>query len=205
LRRLRYFQSAEAEMAGFPVLAARLSYVGEAGWEITCRTEHALSLYDTLRGAGARPAGLFAQTSMRIEKRFLAYGHELDTEISPLQAGLGFAVGWETNFIGKKMLLTQRESGTRSKIITIVLNDPEAVPLGNEPVLIDGKIVGKTTSGAFGYRLGAPIALAVLHEPADRIAGDQAAVNIAGTLWDATLVHDAAFDPRGLRMKPPQR
>jgi len=74
LNELRYFQAGGAEIAGHPVLAARLSYVGEAGWEITCSTEHALAIYQALHQNGARPAGLFAQTSMRIEKGFLAYG-----------------------------------------------------------------------------------------------------------------------------------
>ncbi len=87
----------------------RLSYVGEAGWELTCAAEHAGPLFDALFNADARPAGLFAQTSMRIEKRFLAYGHDLDCNINPLSAGLDFAIDWSSDFIGKEALLKLRE------------------------------------------------------------------------------------------------
>lgn len=128
LNKLRYFQSGEAAIAGCPVLAARLSYAGEAGWEIICRTQDAHAIYDALHGAGARPAGLFAQTSMRIEKKFLAYGHDLDTDISPFEAGLDFAVAWETEFIGKSSLLSQHEAGYHRRIATLKFHDHDATP-----------------------------------------------------------------------------
>ena len=92
---LGYFRHAEDVIAGVPVRAVRLSYVGEAGWEMTCRTEDALRLYDALYEAGARPSGMYAQTSMRIEKRYLAMGHDLDADVTPLEAGVDFAVAME--------------------------------------------------------------------------------------------------------------
>ena len=201
LNGLRYFQAGEAEIAGHPVIAARLSYVGEAGWEITCRTEHALPIHDALHQAGARPADMFAQTSMRIEKKFLAYGHELDADISPLKAGIGFVIAWETDFIGKRSLLAQRDAGVEGRIVTVHLRDRDAVPLGNEPVIFDGEIVGKTTSAAFGYRIGAPVALADINGLAAGYMESEAAVDIAGTLYDANVIDGAAFDPQGSRMK----
>ena len=166
-----YFRSCEAGIAGCRVRAVRLSYVGEAGWEIACRAEAAEPVYDAIRRCGAVPAGMFAQTSMRIEKRFLAYGHELDTDISPLEAGLAFAVDWGKDFIGRAALLEKRERGAGNRIVSIVLDDGRAVPLGGEPVVAGGKIVGKTTSAAFGFRIGAPIALADIAEPAARKEG----------------------------------
>jgi 4-methylaminobutanoate oxidase (formaldehyde-forming) len=201
LNRLRYFQACEAEIAGFPILAARLSYVGEAGWEITCNASHARAVCDALHHAGARPAGLFAQSSMRIEKRFLAYGHELDADISPLHAGLGFAIAWDTEFIGRGSLLAQREAGIGKRIVTLKPCDQDATPLGNEPVLIDGEIVGKTTSAAFGYRIGAPIALADLDDAAARGDGAVVEIDIAGTRYGADVIVGPAFDPEGARMK----
>ena len=183
------------------MLAARLSYVGEAGWEITCRSEHAFAIYDTIYQAGARPAGLFAQTSMRIEKGFLAYGHELDTDISPLMAGLGFAIAWGTEFIGRAKLLDQRQTGVGNRMVTLKLHDRNAVPLGNEPVLVDGRIVGKTTSAAFGYRLGAPIALAIIDEASTRDRMNEASVDIGGVVFHAGVIQGAAFDPSGSRMR----
>ena len=120
---LGYFRHGTTEIAGQEVRAVRLSYVGEAGWEITCPAAGALAVYDALHAAGARPAGLYAQTSMRIEKRFLAYGHELDSDISPLQAGLAFAVGWGSDFIGKEALLRQKEQPLTAAILTLVLDE----------------------------------------------------------------------------------
>ncbi|MEL6963706.1 MAG: glycine cleavage T C-terminal barrel domain-containing protein, partial [Pseudomonadota bacterium] len=201
LRSLRYFWADHSEIAQYPILAARLSYVGELGFEITCNVAHALPIYEALYQAGARPAGLLAQTSMRIEKQFLAYGHELDTDISPLQAGLGFSVAWDTEFIGKPRLLAQRDQGTRGNIISVLFHDQHAVPIGNEPVVIDQKIVGKTTSAAFGHRIGAPIALASIDETSHWTNSNRAEVDIAGTLFGVDLVDGAVFDPKGLRMK----
>ena len=94
---LGYFRHAEDVIAGVPVRAVRLSYVGEAGWEMTCRTEDALRLYDALYEAGARPSGMYAQTSMRIEKRYLAMGHDLDADVTPLEAGVEFAIAIGTS------------------------------------------------------------------------------------------------------------
>ena len=140
--------------------AVRLSYVGEAGWELTCATDQAENLFNALQSAGARPAGIFAQTSMRIEKRFLAYGHDIDTDTNPFEAGLDFAIDWNSDFIGKQALLPLREQQSESRMVSIVLDDPEAVPLGNEPAYSNARIIGKTTSAAFGYRIGKPVALA---------------------------------------------
>ena len=201
LNKLRYFQSGEAAIAGCPVLAARLSYAGEAGWEIICRTQDAHAIYDALHGAGARPAGLFAQTSMRIEKKFLAYGHDLDTDISPFEAGLDFAVAWETEFIGKSSLLSQHEAGYHRRIATLKFHDHDATPLGNEPVYFDGRIVGKTTSAAFGYRIGAPVALAHTSEALHGNAALQVSVDLAGSLYTADFMDGVAFDPLGVRVK----
>ena len=200
LNQLRYFQAGEAHIADCHVRAVRLSYVGEAGWEITCRAENAGLIYEALRQHGAAPAGLFAQTSMRIEKRFLAYGHELDTEITPLEAGLGFAVAWDKDFIGKKALIEKRSTAT-NRIITIIFDDPEAVPIGNEPVLYQDQIIGKTTSAAFGHRIGKPIAIADIQPDFATQDGLEIEINIAGVLFSGCTSVAAAFDPTSDRMR----
>ena len=104
LNALGYFRHGEARIAGVPVRAVRLSYVGEPGWEITCPAGRAGTVYDALHAAGARPSGLLAQTSMRIEKRFPAYGPDLDTGVTPLEAGLDFAVRRDKDFLGREAL-----------------------------------------------------------------------------------------------------
>jgi 4-methylaminobutanoate oxidase (formaldehyde-forming) len=201
LNALTYFASGEAEIAGYPVRAVRLSYVGEAGWEITCDAQHAEAVYDAMRRCGGEPAGLYAQTSMRIEKKFLAYGHELDTDISPLEAGLEFAVDWNTDFIGKAALQDKKQQGVTSRIVSIVLADKGANPFGNEPVLMGGDIVGKTTSAAFGFRIGAPVALADIDQPLAREDGMAVEVDIAGRLFSGRVVDGPVFDPQGSRMR----
>ncbi len=201
LNALGYFRAAPVEIAGIEALAVRLSYVGETGWEFTCRAGGAAKLYDVFYSAGARPAGLFAQTSMRIEKRFLAYGHDLDTDISPIQAGLAFAVAWQTDFIGREALIRQRDAGEVSRMRTIVLNDVDAVPLGNEPVYANGTIVGKTTSAAFGYRVGKPIALADLRFEPGTHAPDMVDIDIAGDRCAGLVIDAPAFDAGGARMR----
>ena len=139
---------------------------------------------------------------MRIEKRFLAYGHELDADISPLEAGLEFAVDWRKDFIGRKALLERKRQGARNRIVSIVFSEKHAVPLGNEPVVADGKIVGRTTSAAFGFRIGAPVALANITEPEARRTGAGVVIDIAGTPFQGRVVAGAVFDPEGRRMRP---
>jgi len=130
LLELGYFAAGQTEIESVPVLAVRLSYVGEAGWKLSCAAADVLRVYRALYAAGAGPAGLFAQASMRIEKRFLAYGHDIDTDISPLQAGLQFAVAWDANFIGKDALLQQRRAGEQKRIVALFFDgDERVVPL----------------------------------------------------------------------------
>ncbi len=199
---LGYFRHGAAEIAGVPVRGARLSYVGEAGWEITCRAADAAAVYAALYEAGARPAGLFAQTAMRIEKRFLAYGHELDSDVTPLEAGLGFAVCWSKDFIGKEALLRSKDEAPKTRIVSILLDDGDAVPLGSEPVYREGVIVGKTTSAAFGYRVQKPVALAAVDASiATASASPTVAVDLAGERFTGELSRDPVFDPMGARMR----
>ena len=201
LNKLGYFEAGGTSIAGCPVLAARLSYVGESGWEITCAAENAEEIYWNLRRHGAEPAGLYAQTSMRIEKKFLAFGHELDSDITPLEAGLAFTVDWSKDFIGKTALQAKKAAGAANKIVSVVFDDHDAVPLGDEPLLKDGQIVGKTTSAAFGFRVGVPIALAAIEEPSARKTGTRVEVNIAGNNFGGQVLAGAAFDPTGARMR----
>jgi len=202
LNQLGYFHCREATLAGIPVLAVRLSYVGESGWELCCRKSAVEALFDALLAAGAQPAGIFAQTSMRIEKRFLAFGHDLDTDLNPLQAGLGFTVDWESDFIGRAALLEQRKQPATNRLVSIVFDDIEAQPLGNEPVYQQDKIIGKTTSAAFGYRVGRPLAIALVDsQVVDKLDGSKVDVDIAGSQNAGTIHTRAAWDPDGSALR----
>ena len=202
LNALGYFQHGEAHIGGVAVRGVRLSYVGEAGWEITCPSDRADTVYEALHEAGARPCGVLAQTSMRIEKRFLAYGHDLDTDVTPLEAGLGFAIRWDKDFVGRPTLQRFRGQPPKQRIATIVLHDADAVPLGSEPVYLGDRMIGKTTSAAFGYRLGKPVALAAIDF--ERLAEDREQrvdIGIAGIRFGGSVTFEAAFDPKGTRMR----
>lgn len=202
LNRLPYFNHCSCFIEGIAVEAVRLSYVGEAGWELTCAARDALSLYDKLYQSGARPAGIFAQTSMRIEKGFLAYGHDLDTDINPLQAGLEFAVDWDKEFIGRQALLEASQQPVATRIVNIVVNADNAWPQGNEPVYYRGNIIGKTTSASYGYRIGKPVALAVIKVVAEaQLDLLDVEIDIARSLVPGTITMLAAFDPNGSRMR----
>ena len=199
LNALGYFRTGMARIAGCEVRAARLSYVGEAGWEITTRTHDAPAVYAALTAAGAVPAGLFAQTSMRIEKGFCAMGHELDSDNSPAEAGLMFATRNSGGFIGFDALEERRNAAPQSTICSLRLTDDAATPLGHEPIYLDDQIIGQTSSCAFGYRVGSPVALAHFHVPiAD---GARVAVDIARQRFDAVVSNGPLFDPAGQRMR----
>ncbi|MGB0519361.1 MAG: glycine cleavage T C-terminal barrel domain-containing protein, partial [Candidatus Puniceispirillaceae bacterium] len=196
-----YFRHQEGRIGDVAVRAARLSYVGEAGWELTCAAGDARALFTTLAAEGAVPVGAFAQTAMRIEKGFLAYGHDLDTDVTPQMAGLEFALATDKDFIGKVALGDHSVPATR--LMSLSFEDESAVPLGNEPVLAGGRIIGKTTSAAFGYRVGRPVAIALVESGAV-IDGGAVEVHIGGELVAARMSVAPLFDPSGARMRQPQ-
>ena len=198
LTELGYFKVGPAHIAGCHVRAVRMSYVGEAGWEITMKAENAKTVYAALVQAGATPAGMYAQTSMRIEKGFAAMGHELDSDTSPIETGLDMLVSKKKTFIGSEALEERRVNSTRH-LVTVILDDEDAVPLGHEPIYAGDRIVGHTTSAAYGYRICKPIALAHVHfENADGAAVE---LDIAGQRFAAKLQLACAYDPAGARMK----
>ncbi|WP_305985321.1 FAD-dependent oxidoreductase [Roseibium sp. MMSF_3544] len=200
LNGIGYFKHGEAHIAGHHVRAARLSYVGEAGWEITCRSENASDIYKALTEAGATPAGLFAQTSMRVEKGFCAMGHELDSDMTPVDVGLDAMTRKAGGFLGAEAVAARKSAGAVSKVVSLSFEDADAVPLGHEPLLIDGDVVGQTSTCAYGYRVGKPIALAHVEKPL--ATGAVVDVDIAGDLSRAVVTNGPLFDPDGARMRP---
>lgn len=199
LNDLGYFKVASACIAGKRVRAARMSYVGEAGWEITCLTENLSKVYEALTTAGARPAGLFAQTSMRIEKGFCAMGHELDNDLGPIEVGLDFAARKAGGFTGFEAMKKQRDRGSINHLMSLMFDDVNVVPLGHEPIYLNKQIIGQTTSCAFGYRVGKPIALGYLETLVEN--NTKVTINIAGKLHRATATIGSLFDPNGSLMK----
>lgn len=199
LQSLGYFKHTETTIASIAVRAARLSYVGEAGWEITCDSSDVCALYQALVTAGAQPAGLFAQTSMRIEKGFRAMGHELDSDVSPVDVGLAAFTRKEGGYVGYDAMQGRAATPASKQIVSLTLDDQHAVPLGHEPVLVDGRIIGKTTSCAYGYRVDKPIALAYVTNTVN--TDTQVEIDIAGKLCSARVALAPLYDATGIRMK----
>lgn len=153
--------------------AVRVSYVGEQGWELHVNRDDAVALYERLLKVGEefqiRPVGNHAISAMRIEKGFRAIGHELSTDETPLEAGLGWAVDWSKEFMGKEALLRQKESGVTRRLLSFVLLDSESVLWGGEPIYWNGEVVGYTTSACFSPTLGTSIAMGYVKSPSGKV------------------------------------
>jgi glycine cleavage system T protein len=160
------------------VRASRITYVGELGWEIYIPSEFAQSVYDEIVRAGTAyglaHAGYHAMNSLRMEKAYRHWGHDVTDEDTPLEAGLQFAVGWSkpADFIGREALLRQKERGIRRRLTSFKLAQDEPMLYHNEPIWRDGRIVGRVTSGMFGHTIGRPLALGYVENP-DGIASPE--------------------------------
>ncbi len=193
------------------VRATRISFVGELGWELYCPVEMAAGLYDALVEAGGdlglRDAGYYALESLRAEKGYRAWGHDLTPDDTPLEAGLGFAVALERggDFIGREALLRQREAGLEKRMVVFTLDDSTAVAWHDEPLYRDGELVGHVSSADHGHALGRAVAFAYVHGPrgmdADFIRAGHYEIDIAGERFAASPHLRPPYDPKGEKMK----
>ncbi len=151
------------------VLAVRITYVGELGWELHIPSSQAVQVYNDLMRVGSsygiQNAGHYAINSLRLEKGYRAWGADISSEDTILEAGLGFAIDWNKEFIGKAALLEQKQRGLTRMLVSFVLENPEPVLWGSEPILRDGLAVGYTTSGSYGHSLGAAIGMGYVKNP----------------------------------------
>ena len=131
-----YMSSREISVGNVPVIASRVTYVGELGWELYCPTEYGLRLWDTLvAGGGVSPGGYRAIDALRLEKGYRAWGSDLTSETTPYEAGLGFAVKRDKgDFIGRDAL----DPAPAQRLVCLVLDDPRSIALGSEPVRTPG-------------------------------------------------------------------
>ncbi|MEE9205434.1 MAG: FAD-dependent oxidoreductase, partial [Acidimicrobiia bacterium] len=144
------------DVAGHDVLALRMTYVGELGWELYVPWDKALSLYDAIfevgEDHGLKLAGYHAMNTLRLEAGYRHWGHDITDEDTPLEAGLGFAVGWDkASFIGRETLLEQRDLPRSKRLIQFRLEDRERLLYHDEPIYRDGELVGRTSSGMWSY------------------------------------------------------
>lgn len=207
-----YMTAREIDLHYARVLAMRVTYVGELGWELHVPAELALTVYDALLETGAdlgyRNVGLGAMGSLRLEKAYRDYGVDIDNTDTPLDVGLGFAVAWDKpgGFVGREALLAGRVPGApQRRLVQVLLEDPEPLLYGAEPVLRDGRRLGFVRAGAYGHTLGAAVGLAMLEDeaglPADAIDGVRFEIDVAGTRHPARASIRPLYDPDRLRIK----
>jgi glycine cleavage system T protein len=200
-----YMRARPIVVGSVPCLAARVTYVGELGWELYAPTELGAGLWGVLADAAREQdlvvSGYRAIDAMRLEKGYRAWGSDITPEDTPLEAGLGFAVSMETgDFVGRDALEKQLANGVQRRLSCLVLSDPRAMTLGNEPVFADGRVVSRVTSGGVGYSIGKSIAFAYL--PLDLVdVGRALEVEVFGERVGAAVAAEPLFDPPGERIR----
>jgi len=190
-------------VAGQPAALARVSFAGELGWEVHAANAHMPAIYDAVLAAGAKPFGMFALDSLRIEKGYRAWKGDLSTDYTLLQGGLERFIRFDKpqDFPGKAALLSEKQQGVtkRFAIMKVEAGDYDAPYMST--VWKDGEVVGETTSGAWGYRVGHSVALGMLR--ADCIApGTGVEIEIYGERVPAIVQPDGPlWDPENERLR----
>ena len=205
----------EIELGMALVRAHRITYVGELGWELYMPTEFARHVFETITGAdathGLRLVGLHAMDSLRLEKGYRHFGHDIGDEDHVLEAGLGFAVkvgkqaGRLGHFIARDAVLRKRESGLSRRLLQFKLNDPDPLLYHTEPVLRDGEVSGFLTSGSYGHTLGAAIGMGYVRcrpdESAEELLASRYEIEVAGERVTATASVKPLYDPTSARIR----
>ena len=210
--RLPYCGSAMVELGMVPVRAVRITYAGELGYELYIPTEYARPAHDALQ-AGAAAAGhslvhcgLAALESLRLEKGYRDYGVDIDNTDTPISAGLGFAVAWSKgDFIGRAALAAAKAAGTpKARLVHVLLDGPDAMLHGHEPVFHTGTCVGHVRAGSFGHALGASVGIASISHPegvsADWLESTGFEVQVNDARVGARLSLRPFYDPGGARL-----
>ena len=222
---LRQLTDADMSPAAFPfgtsqiidlgyarVRASRITYVGELGWELYIPTECAPGVLDALMQAapsvGGRLAGYHALNSLRMEKGYRHWGHDISDEDTPLQSGLGFAVAMKKpgGFIGLEALQAQKEAGLTRSLVQFALDDATPLLYHNEPIWRDGAIVGRISSGMFGHHLGKSLGMGYVEcqtqgEAPDAILQGKYEIEVAGVRYSAQPSLAPLYDPSSARIK----
>ena len=187
----------------------RVTYVGELGWEVYVSSDQAGHIFDTLFDAGQdldmKLCGMHMMDSLRIEKGFRHFGHDITCEDHVLEAGLGFAVKTsKPDFIGRDAVLRKKENGLDRRLLQFVLNDSEPLLYHNEPILRDGELVGHLTSGNYGHTIGAAIGLGYVpckDETVSDILASNYEIDVAGSKIRADVAIKPIYDPKSDRVK----
>jgi 4-methylaminobutanoate oxidase (formaldehyde-forming) len=204
--------SREIEIGYARLRASRISYMGELGWELYVPAEMAVGVFDRIEEEGSahglRLCGMHAMDSLRIEKAYRHWGHDIGEEDTPIEAGLGFVVayGKKISFIGRDALLKQKTQPKLTKrLVQFALEDPEPLLYHNEPIYRDGKLVGYTSSAAYAHTLGRAIALGYVNAPEgvdqSYLDAGRFELEVACRRYPARASLRPLYDPKSERMR----
>jgi len=201
-KRFPWLTARKLELGMCPVNAIRVAYTGELGWELHHPIEFNRYLWDLLQIAGAKHGmklvGARAQNWLRQEKSYRAFGNELGRDATPMEAGLDRFIDLSKDFQGKQAML---DTGIRSKCVTVLIDGPEdADPWGKEAIFVDGKKVGRLTSGGWSVGFGKQIGMGYV-SPHLAEVGTKLKVKMLLQEWDAVVVEDSPFDPSNARIR----
>ena len=202
----------EIEIGYAKALALRMTYVGELGWEIYLPAEFAQDIYDKIIDAGAdhglKLAGMHALNSLRLEKAYRHWGHDITDEDSPLEAGLGFAVKFDKKggFIGRDALLKQKENKVlKRRLVQFALDDPQPLLYHNEPIWSRGEIVGDLTSGMYGHTIDTCLGMGYVNceegVSKEFLESNSFEIEVAGERYPARHSLTAFYDPKSERVR----
>ena len=207
----RFATSREIELGYGLVRASRITYVGELGWELYIPTEFTVGIYEQILAAGEAfglvHVGYHALDSLRIEKAYRHWGHDITDEDSPLEAGLGFTLKFDKpgGFIGREALLRQKENGVARRLVQFRLLDPEPLLYHNEPIWHRDEIAGYVRSGNYGHTLGGSVGLGYLEGlGTNGLSGIDAAgfeIEVAGERVPAEASLRPMYDPENRRIR----
>ena len=184
------------------MLALRVSYIGELGWELHHDIDQQLALYDLLfekgEAYGLAPIGMRAVDSLRLEKSYRGWNLDLSSEYSPLESGLERFVALDKGeFRGRKALLKQQADGIRQRLVTLEIENCQVQPINNAPVFDASRMIGRITSGGYGHTLGKVVALAYIDiNVIESVDGFEA--EILGERYRAWVIEDSPYDPGNL-------
>jgi len=203
-----FAHSREIELGYALARASRITYVGELGWELYIPTEFVAGVYDAIVAAGApfglTHAGYHALDSLRIEKAYRHWGHDITDEDTPLEAGLSFAVKFDKpgGFIGREALLREKAAGSAKRLLQFRLLDPAPLLYHNEPIWRDNDLVGHVTSGAYGHTLCGAIGLGYVDTVrAPNPAEGGFRIEVAGKRVPAEASATPMYDPKNSRIR----
>jgi 4-methylaminobutanoate oxidase (formaldehyde-forming) len=207
-----YLTMQEIDMGYAPVKALRITYVGELGWELYVPTEFTLHVFDMLVEAGRdvnlKFAGFQALNTLRLEKAYRDYGYDIDNTDTPLEVGLGPFVDFAKpgGFVGKEALLRQKEEGVlKHRLVQFLLDDPEPLLYGSEPIYRDGALVGFLRSGGYGHTLGGAVGLGSVENEqgvsVNFVKSGRYEIEVVGERYPARASLRPLYDPDGERVR----